>query len=1155
VFPVVRDYILGEGSDLRGWKKGLLLVSAIGLALPGTAFREAEAAAYTPDVYDTVNVAEGKSADVLVGGTPVAGAGAERGIDFDFATYAQAPSNDVWDFRIDLGSIYSVKQIKFTSDADNYAQSYSVKVSADGSNYTEVAQDVIADKEGGVTKTYAFPAEDARFVLIDVDSVKTEEGKSHIIREVEVYDEVAAPNVAYVFSYHAPTGEEQEPGGENELQRLHYNYAIESLQGLVNREGPKLYLERSNYWANGYWNEDWIERYALNNGLSFEEFACVDHLTDLKGNCIYADYELVLKKFRDKLTGIAVYDAEIDGSAQVAMTLAGTDGVLPVPSYLRDQWAPALAGLPVRYDFEGDFPDSVAAYRWALDNGVMGKVDRMYAHTPAGPRVDGLFVGSGPYRAVDWNVMHKGFQFNLTFYYTHESGQDTFGDRNVDGNDAQAEMYREILRALKPGALVVGYGEFEERWFELLSEHDKDYLHWGDNMSFHTKVPIAGSELKQKMHIREDDIAAVEQKYLVAFMASEGDTLKGPLTSYFDTWKSASRGTIPYNWMISSQMSKFPAITEYYYKNATDADYFGAFDIFRFPLSNFERISAEMKEDMEFLDLTSLSGYAGASLPREWMELTDALGLQGFADLDWSTNKGGSLGVTPNGRPYFGQDRGVSYWQAQLYQWGTRWQDKSVEEMATDLAARITEVAQKHAAPFPIVVYGDIHEYPELLNVYSEVMKKLDSTVYKAVRLDEAFATLEKKRMLSNLAFGKTATMNGGTAGWGHDASYTVDGKFDTYAQSSQDVLWGLDIDLESVQTINTVEFTPDEENYAVQYEIQTSVASGGPWTTVATENTGQGKSKTYRFPAVQAQYVKIKVNNRHNWNHAIREVEIYNHPINLASQKNVRAHMIGDVTTEPWGHVASHIVDGTTKYAQAYNVAPNPDPVWDFFIDLGSVQDINTVVFTPDEKNFATKYDVLTSEDGVTYVKRSSQTAGKSGPDVHSFPTVQAQYVKFDVIERGSTDDAKKFWFPHSVREVEVYNLPRNLALNKDAYMFDGGVPGWGHVPANMTDGNPATYAQSDQDVPWDARVDLGAVQSINTVVVNPEKTNYASAYEIWTSEDGLSYSQRAAEPNGAGYAAEYSFAPVKARFIEVRVSARANWNHAIEEIEVYLR
>ncbi|HZG78596.1 MAG TPA: discoidin domain-containing protein, partial [Paenibacillus sp.] len=774
---------------MKGWRRVFVGMSVLSLLSPGTGFADgpATSSAYVPEPYDTANVAQGKTAS-MIGGTPAAGRGPEGGIDYDFTTFVQSDQNVAWDYKLDLGASHSVKEVKFTSDSVHYATSYSVKVSTDGANYAEVAADVV--DEGGVTKRYTFPATDARYILIDVATTAGDAG--HIVREVEVYDETAAPNVAYVFSYH-----KDEPGPPS---NLHYNYAIESLQGLVNRDGPKLFLKRSNYWADGYWNEDWIERYATDYGIAFQEFACPtpDPAT---GDCLVADYEAVLKKFRDKLSGIAIYDTQVDGSAQVALTLAGTDGVLPVPDYLYTDWLPALAGLPILYDFRGDFANSVEAYRWALEEGgVMQKTDRMHAHTPAGPNVDGKLVGGGPYRAIDWNVMHKGFQFNLTFNYVET---DSFGGTRIAGDKAQADMYRRILGELEPGALIVGYGEFENDWFDLLSDYNVDYLHWGDNMSFHNKVPALGA-LKQKRHVREDDIQLqdYQEKYLVAFVTSEGDTLKGPLTSYFDTWKSEGRGAVPYNWMLSPLMVHFPAMTEYYYRNATDLDYFGAFDILRFPHSHLADVGAKMRADMEAIDLTSLSGYSSFSLPAEWKALADMTNAQGFADIDWGTIRGPGLSVTPNGRPYIVQDNMVSYWQAQVYGWGTKWNDKPRAVLAQDLANQIRNAARKHPAPYPIVVYGDIHEYPELLTMYRDVMNLLDPAAFKAVRLDEAFAVMEKKRMKSNLAYGKTATMLGGSPGWGHVPSKALDGELGSYVQSDQDVLWDLRIDLGGVQEI-----------------------------------------------------------------------------------------------------------------------------------------------------------------------------------------------------------------------------------------------------------------------------------------------------------------------------------------------------------------
>jgi hypothetical protein len=245
--------------------------------------------------------------------------------------------------------------------------------------------------------------------------------------------------------------------------------------------------------------------------------------------------------------------------------------------------------------------------------------------------------------------------------------------------------------------------------------------------------------------------------------------------------------------------------------------------------------------------------------------------------------------------------------------------------------------------------------------------------------------------------------MVGGNVGWGHVASYSVDGDYSTFTQSDAHVPWDLVIDLGSLKDFNTVEFTPDWGNYATQYDIQVS-ANGSTYSTVAVENNGNAKTKTYSFRNVNARYVKINVRADSGYNHAIRDVKVYNMQ-NLALGKTA-SMLEGNIG---WDHYASYSTDGNVNtYTQSDAHVP-----WDLLVDLGGAEEIDTVVFTPDSGCYATQYEIQVSLDGVNFASVATEGYGTGTEKAYRFGTVKARYVKISV----SADAG----FNHTIREVWI--------------------------------------------------------------------------------------------------------------------------------------
>jgi len=662
-----------------------------------------------------------------------------------------------------------------------------------------------------------------------------------------------------------------------------------ALQGLANREAPRLFFRHTNRRHSGSDNTKWAEIYREQYGMEFEP------MTDLSA---------LLDSFRDRYTGLIVYDPTVDGSRWVAMSFAGAERLLPVCPTLLSGWSgrmtgrgnqpsfdfaqnpegiagrwqgvrpdavvageglrlatgdrpsrfvsygpftvdlrrypfltveighlqgegargtiklvrdtnrdgrlstgdehagfgadatgrrrwhvPDRAGLqgeqtflqvqlhaigrgaevvwrrlafedeagrpapttkPVplterlgcdlRHDLRGRFARSVEAYEWALEH-VLPLCDRGYAHTPAGPDVDGLRVGMGPFRDFDWTVQHRGFFFNLT-HITED--KNSFGTI-VDGDERQAALYRRILERLRRPAFILGYGEPEMDWFRLVGAHGHRYVHWGDNLSFHCRVPQ--KPLRQKQHVTPASVKPETDKYYVCFVMSEGDTFKGPLTFFFDSWFDPARGSVPMNWAVPPCFGRFPGVADYFYRTATSNDYFVATQVFNHAMPNPEQLAHVLSVELRQGDLRVLSGAFGEpqDISAAFVKTINPIGF--FDAVHAKCPYAGYQKLLEGGVPLVGTAYLLSYWGRLFGGWGKPWArwirtPAKRTEVIEKLTAEIRKVAGEHEPPFVVLVYTNLHNCSELCSFHRDVAAALDPSMFRVARLDEAFSAI-----------------------------------------------------------------------------------------------------------------------------------------------------------------------------------------------------------------------------------------------------------------------------------------------------------------------------------------------------------------------------------------------------------------------------
>ncbi len=160
-----------------------------------------------------------------------------------------------------------------------------------------------------------------------------------------------------------------------------------------------------------------------------------------------------------------------------------------------------------------------------------------------------------------------------------------------------------------------------------------------------------------------------------------------------------------------------------------------------------------------------------------------------------------------------------------------------------------------------------------------------------------------------NVALNKPATAS--STNGSNTPSKAVDGSTSTYWRSgsisSSTITW-LQVDLQTAQSINRAVVKWNGSYYAKNYQIQISNDATN-WSTVYTDNAGNGGTDDYSFANVSARYVRVYMTKNNKSSERINEFEIYGASSGVLSAST--------------SHLASTVVEPTTfELLASY---PNP--------------------------------------------------------------------------------------------------------------------------------------------------------------------------------------------------------------------------------------
>ncbi|WP_238161660.1 PQQ-dependent sugar dehydrogenase [Kribbella antibiotica] len=225
---------------------------------------------------------------------------------------------------------------------------------------------------------------------------------------------------------------------------------------------------------------------------------------------------------------------------------------------------------------------------------------------------------------------------------------------------------------------------------------------------------------------------------------------------------------------------------------------------------------------------------------------------------------------------------------------------------------------------------------------------------------------------------------------------------------------------------------------------------------------------------------------------------------------------------------------------------------------DAGGLTDVKSVRLDPK----TTKLSFATQPSGlqVTYLDKSLKAPATATTITGSSGSVSAEPVQLvgpGLYKFASWSDGgarnHNFVAPDAAATYTATYVPkRNLALNRPVTTSSV----YSNRPGSLAvDGNTSTFWSSARSDPQWLRVDLGRVQVINRVHLNWLSTSYAKAYQIKVLESGRTWKTVYSTTTGDGLMDSLGFTSVKARFVQIDITARgvAGSYNGLWEMGVY--
>lgn len=312
-----------------------------------------------------------------------------------------------------------------------------------------------------------------------------------------------------------------------------------SVQGLANRDTPRVYLEYPKNWQ---WEivHPLIGFLEKRHGVRFDRLAL-------------NDADAALTRFAKYAKGCVVWDKNVRSSLIVAFTIAGVEDLVVVNE---DQLALAAKhGLQPVVDLRGQFtgqPDH-QIYQWAYDQ-YFERCSRDYYVVMGGEA--GMAMQPG---IADFGIRQRAFFTDLSANPKHTE---------------EIALLKIILSRQNPASVVLGWHSYakdtEGQHTTLVGNYGlmMEGLHNLPNVSFTSQIPLTPDFKFTNNHsVRPDETLQAENKVYICAAATDAMGI--------GAWTKPGRGQIPYTWQVLMNWVWLnPPALQYFYEDKSPNDYF-----------------------------------------------------------------------------------------------------------------------------------------------------------------------------------------------------------------------------------------------------------------------------------------------------------------------------------------------------------------------------------------------------------------------------------------------------------------------------------------------------------------------------------------------------------------------------------------------------
>ncbi|TKC09755.1 hypothetical protein FA047_06180 [Pedobacter frigoris] len=299
-------------------------------------------------------------------------------------------------------------------------------------------------------------------------------------------------------------------------------YLFASLKGIVNRTKPRIFSYEGDAFAEG--PHTWLQSL----GLKWSE---------------PADKWDLIKKYRNEISGLIVYDPNQIHTINLATVLANSKGALIASPLLLSKLTAPPYNLPVLLDLQGKFSSKLEVYQSLYDT--------------YWPQLDHrLLIGLNP-------NAHKAA---LREYAVALGAGVIWLDPKVAG---ESELLNKFLSSMSPGSNFMGWWPEEAPGVERASKYGIATIasDWCTNLTLHsgTSRTVNVKPIPPK--------PVLKNKIYVAFVLSDGDNLQYTEHLMRKLWNNPDRGAVPIGWTVSPAMlDAMPAALNYYWQTSTIND-------------------------------------------------------------------------------------------------------------------------------------------------------------------------------------------------------------------------------------------------------------------------------------------------------------------------------------------------------------------------------------------------------------------------------------------------------------------------------------------------------------------------------------------------------------------------------------------------------